>query len=45
MVNVAGHRSSLSLVTNIAVLRLVVIWLIPTVGLLVSSFRDSEQTS
>ncbi|WP_370049980.1 carbohydrate ABC transporter permease [Salipiger sp.] len=45
MDNIAGHKSSLSLVTNIAVLCLVVIWLIPTVGLLVSSFRDREQIS
>ncbi|MCA0961020.1 carbohydrate ABC transporter permease [Salipiger bermudensis] len=45
MDNIAGHKSSLSLVTNIAVLLLVVIWLIPTVGLLVSSFRDREQIS
>lgn len=45
MDNIAGHKSSLSLVTNLAVLLLVIIWLIPTVGLLVSSFRDREQIS
>ena len=39
---IAGAKSSLSLVTNISVILLVVIWLIPTVGLLVSSFRDRD---
>ena len=45
MDNIAGQKSSLSIVTNITVVALVVIWLIPTVGLLVSSFRDREQIS
>ncbi|EPX76084.1 carbohydrate ABC transporter permease [Salipiger mucosus] len=45
MDNIAGQKSSLSIVTHIAVLALVLIWLIPTVGLLVSSFRDREQIS
>ena len=43
MDNIAGTKSSLVLITNISVFLLVVIWLIPTVGLLVSSFRDREQ--
>ncbi|MEM0900442.1 MAG: carbohydrate ABC transporter permease [Pseudomonadota bacterium] len=42
---IAGERSGLSIVTNISVAALVIIWLIPTVGLLVSSFRDREQIS
>ncbi len=43
MDNIAGQKSSLSLVTNIAVLLIVIAWLIPTVGLFVSSFRDRDQ--
>jgi alpha-glucoside transport system permease protein len=42
---IAGHKSSLSLVTNISVIFLVVLWLIPTIGLLVSSFRDRDAIS
>ncbi|KMK67427.1 carbohydrate ABC transporter permease [Puniceibacterium sp. IMCC21224] len=45
MDNIAGQKTSLSIVTNICVVALVLIWLIPTVGLLVSSFRDREQIS
>lgn len=45
MDNIAGQKSSLSLVTNLSVAALVLLWLIPTVGLLVSSFRDREQIS
>ncbi|WP_417719148.1 carbohydrate ABC transporter permease [Salipiger sp.] len=45
MDNIAGQKSSLSIVTNITVALLVVLWLVPTVGLLVSSFRDREQIS
>ncbi len=45
MDNIAGTKSSLVWVTNITVFLLVVVWLIPTVGLLVSSFRDREQIS
>ncbi|MBN8186667.1 carbohydrate ABC transporter permease [Salipiger thiooxidans] len=45
MDNIAGQKSSLSIVTNLCVLFLVVLWLVPTVGLLVSSFRDREQIS
>ncbi len=43
MDNIAGTKSSLTWAVNITVFLLVVIWLIPTVGLLVSSFRDREQ--
>ena len=45
MDNIAGRKSSLSIATHLAVLALVLIWLIPTVGLLVSSFRDRDQIS
>ena len=45
MDNIAGQKTSLGLVTNLTVLVLVVLWLIPTVGLLVSSFRDRDQIS
>ncbi|EKE45054.1 hypothetical protein OCGS_0749 [Oceaniovalibus guishaninsula JLT2003] len=45
MDNIAGHKSGLSWVTNISVVVLVVLWLIPTVGLFVSSFRERDQIS
>ncbi|MDO6585914.1 carbohydrate ABC transporter permease [Salipiger sp. 1_MG-2023] len=45
MDNLAGQKTSLSIVTNLAVIFLVVIWMIPTVGLLVSSFRERAQIS
>jgi alpha-glucoside transport system permease protein len=45
MDNIAGTKSALSWAVNISVVLLVVIWLIPTVGLLVSSFRDRDQIS
>ncbi len=45
MDNMAGQKTSLSIVTNLSVILLVVLWLIPTVGLLVSSFRTNEQIS
>ncbi|MEJ6388884.1 carbohydrate ABC transporter permease [Gymnodinialimonas ulvae] len=45
MDNIAGQKSSLSVVTNIAVFLIVLAWLIPTVGLFVSSFRDRDQIS
>lgn len=41
----AGHRSRLGWAVNLSVLALVILWLIPTVGLLVSSFRDRDQIS
>ena len=45
MDNIAGQKSGLQLVTHLAVLTLVILWLIPTVGLFVSSFRDRDQIS
>ncbi len=45
MENIAGTRPALLWVTRISVILLVVAWLIPTVGLLVSSFRDRDQIS
>ncbi|PWR03125.1 ABC transporter permease [Meridianimarinicoccus roseus] len=45
MDNIAGQKSGLSIATNVAVVVMVLIWLIPTVGLLVSSFRDRDQIS
>lgn len=45
MDNIAGQKTSLSIVTNVSVVALVLIWLIPTIGLLVSSFREREQIS
>ncbi|MCB1388543.1 MAG: carbohydrate ABC transporter permease [Rhodobacteraceae bacterium] len=45
MDNIAGQKSALGWAVNIAVLLLVILWLVPTVGLLVSSFRDRDQIS
>jgi alpha-glucoside transport system permease protein len=45
MDNIAGKKSSLSWAVNISVVLMVVLWLIPTIGLLVSSFRDRDQIS
>ena len=45
MDNIAGTKSSLSWATNISVVILVVLWLIPTIGLFVSSFRERDQIS
>ncbi len=41
----AGAKSGLALVTNLSVAFLVILWLIPTIGLLVSSFRDRDAIS
>jgi len=41
--DIAGQKSSLSWVVHISVVALVALWLFPTVGLLVSSFRTSDQ--
>ncbi len=45
MDNIAGQKSGLSVATNVATLVMVLLWLIPTVGLFVSSFRDRDQIS
>ncbi len=43
MDNIAGTKSSLSWAVQISVVVLVGLWLFPTLGLLVSSFRTSDQ--
>ncbi len=43
--NVAGEKAGLTWAMHIAVAALVVLWLIPTVGLFVSSFREHDQIS
>ncbi len=43
MDNIAGTKSRLTWAVNISVALLVALWLFPTVGLLVSSFRTSDQ--
>lgn len=43
MDNIAGTKSTLSWVVNISVAILVALWLFPTVGLLISSFRTADQ--
>ncbi len=43
MENIAGTKSSLSWAVHISVAALVLIWLFPTVGLFVSSFRTADQ--
>ena len=43
MDNIAGTKSSLTWVTHISVLALVLLWLFPTAGLFVSSFRTADQ--
>ena len=45
MDNIAGQKSGLSIVTNLSVVILVLVWLIPTIGLFVSSFRERDQIS
>ncbi len=45
MENIAGTKSSLTWAVHIAVAALVLLWLFPTVGLFVSSFRSADQIS
>lgn len=45
MDNIAGRKSALSWAVQISVIAMVLLWLIPTLGLLVSSFRDRDQIS
>lgn len=43
MENIAGTKSSLTWVVNLSAAALVILWLLPTLGLFVSSFRDRDQ--
>ncbi|WP_170763300.1 ABC transporter permease subunit [Ruegeria lacuscaerulensis] len=43
MDNIAGTKSTLSWAVNLSVAALVILWLLPTVGLFVSSFRTADQ--
>lgn len=43
MDNIAGTKSSLTWAVHLSVAALVALWLFPTVGLLVSSFRTTDQ--
>ncbi|GGH28527.1 maltose ABC transporter membrane protein /trehalose ABC transporter membrane protein /sucrose ABC transporter membrane protein [Cribrihabitans marinus] len=45
MDNIAGTKSSLTWAVHISVALLVALWLFPTVGLFVSSFRTADQIS
>ncbi|MEP2782585.1 MAG: carbohydrate ABC transporter permease [Pseudoruegeria sp.] len=45
MSNIAGTKSSLTWIVHISTALLVALWLFPTVGLLVSSFRTADQIS
>lgn len=43
MNNIAGQKKSFSFLTNLCVFAIALLWLLPTFGLLVSSFRDRQQ--
>lgn len=45
MDNIAGSKSSLTWAVHLSVIALVLLWLFPTIGLLVSSFRTGDQIS
>ena len=45
MDNIAGKKSGLSWAVNISVALLVMLWVFPTAGLFVSSFRTADQIS
>ncbi|SDY27476.1 carbohydrate ABC transporter permease [Citreimonas salinaria] len=45
MDNIAGKRTGLSLVTHLATLVLVIVWIVPTLGLLITSLRDQDAIS
>lgn len=45
MENIAGQNQGSKLAVNITVIILVLLWLLPTIGLFVSSFRDRDQIS
>ncbi|MEM6824989.1 MAG: carbohydrate ABC transporter permease [Pseudomonadota bacterium] len=45
MDNIAGQKSGLTWAVHISVALLVALWLFPTIGLLVSSFRTADQIS
>ena len=45
MSSIAGSKSSLTWAVHISVVVLVVLWLFPTVGLFISSFRTADQIS
>jgi len=45
MDNIAGTKSTLTWAVHISVLAMVLLWLFPTIGLFVSSFRTADQIS
>lgn len=45
MDNIAGTKAGVTWAVHLTVAFLVILWLIPTVGLLISSFRDRDQIS